>query len=98
MPIGTNGGRAVGDHVRNTGPMRASPRCGAKTRSGTPCQAPAVQGKKRCRMHGGAAGTGAPKGNGNALKTGLHTQEMIEQRQVVSALLRQSRQMLDELK
>jgi hypothetical protein len=49
-------------------------------------------------MHGGAAGTGAPKGNGNALNTGLHTQEMIEQRQVVSALLRQSRQMLDELK
>jgi hypothetical protein len=49
-------------------------------------------------MHGGAAGTAAPKGNGNALKTGLHTQEMIEQRQVVSALLRQSRQMLDELK
>ncbi len=62
------------------------------------CQAPAVQGKKRCRMYGGASGTGAPKGNRNALKTGLHTQEMIEQRQVVSALLKRSRQMLKELK
>jgi glucans biosynthesis protein len=48
-------------------------------------------------MHGGASGTGAPKGNRNALKTGLHTQDMIEQRQAVSALLRCSRQMLDEL-
>ena len=33
-------------------PMNA-PRCGAKTRKGTPCMAPAVRGKKRCRMHGG---------------------------------------------
>jgi glucans biosynthesis protein len=49
-------------------------------------------------MHGGAVGTGAPKRNRNALKTGLHTQEMIEQRQVVSALLKRSRQILDELK
>jgi glucans biosynthesis protein len=67
------------------------------TRSGIACQAPAVQGKKRCRMHGGASGTGAPQGNRNALKTGLHTHDMIEQRQVVSALLRGSRQMLKEL-
>jgi hypothetical protein len=49
-------------------------------------------------MHGGAAGTGASKVNGNALKTGLHTRKLIEQRQVVSALLKRSRQMLDELK
>ncbi|MFZ2080570.1 MAG: HGGxSTG domain-containing protein [Xanthobacteraceae bacterium] len=39
-------------HHRNTGPMLASPRCGARTRSGKPCRAPAVNGKKRCRMHG----------------------------------------------
>jgi uncharacterized protein YjcR len=84
-------------HKRNTGPMRTSPRCGAKTRSGQSCQAPAVQGKQRCRMHGGAAGAGAPKGNRNALTTGLHTREMIEQRQAVSALLKRSRQMLNEL-
>ena len=29
------------------------PRCGAKTRAGTPCQARVVPGKRRCRMHGG---------------------------------------------
>jgi uncharacterized protein YjcR len=68
------------------------------TRSGGACQAPAVQGKKRCRIHGGTAGTGAPKGNRNALTTGLHTREMIEQQQVVSALLKQSRELLEDLK
>jgi len=30
-------------------------RCGAKTRQGQPCKAPAVRGRKRCRMHGGAS-------------------------------------------
>jgi hypothetical protein len=47
-----------------TGPLRngnprgnpnAAPRCGAKTRSGCPCKAPALRGKLRCRMHGGAS-------------------------------------------
>ena len=51
-------------------PMHAanlSPRCGAKTRSGKPCRAPAVSGRRRCRMHGGAPGSGGPTGkrNGN---------------------------------
>jgi hypothetical protein len=60
--------------------MLSSPRCGAKTRSGKPCMSPAVGGKKRCRMHGCAPGSGAPRGNKNALKHGLHTQEAIEER------------------
>jgi hypothetical protein len=37
-----------------------APRCGAKTRKGTPCQGFAVRGKKRCRMHGGT-NPGRPK-------------------------------------
>lgn len=65
----------AGRHPRNTAGMRASPRCGAKTRSGGSCKAPAVAGKARCRMHGGARGSGAPKGNRNAYKTGAHTAE-----------------------
>jgi len=56
-------------------PMHHSAKCGARTRNGTPCEAPAVAGKKRCRMHGGAAGSGAPKGNKNALKHGEYTAE-----------------------
>jgi hypothetical protein len=35
----------MSDHARNTGPMRASPRCGAKIRSGGACRSPAVRGK-----------------------------------------------------
>lgn len=31
-------------------------------------------------MHGGAAGSGAPKGNTNALKNGHYTKEAIEER------------------
>jgi glucans biosynthesis protein len=55
--------------------MTLSPRCGARTRGGDACRAPAVSGRARCRMHGGAVGSGAPRGNQNALKSGLHTAE-----------------------
>lgn len=70
----------AGDHPRNTGPMLSNLRCGAKTRSGRPCMSPAVGGKKRCRMHGGARGSGAPQGNQNAVKHGRYRRQAIEQR------------------
>ncbi len=87
----------VGSHQRNTDPMHASPRCEAKTRSGRPCSSPAVRGKKRCRMHGGAKGSGAPLGNQNALKHGLYTKEALEERRILSELLRTSREFLNEI-
>lgn len=49
--------------------------CGAKTRNGRPCQSKPVKNKKRCRMHGGAKGSGAPIGNQNALKHGYYSKE-----------------------
>jgi len=58
---------------------------------------PAVAGKKRCRMHGGAQGSGAPRGNKNALKTGRYTREAIEERRQLRALLRQSRMLIQEI-
>ena len=70
----------TGTHQRNTGPMLASPRCGARTRSGALCNSPAVAEKKRCRMHGGAHGSGAPRGNQNALKHGTYTKYAIQRR------------------
>ena len=79
------------NHPRNTGPMLSSRRCGAKTRSGKPCMSPAVTGRLRCRMHGGASGSGAPRGNKNAHKHGRYTREAIEERRELQALLRQSR-------
>ncbi len=33
--------------------LALAPRCGARTRAGCPCQAPAIRGRLRCRMHGG---------------------------------------------
>ena len=40
--------------------MHQAPRCGARTRSGEKCLSPAMKGKARCRIHGGAKGSGAP--------------------------------------
>ncbi|MFN3456304.1 MAG: HGGxSTG domain-containing protein [Novosphingobium sp.] len=54
--------------------LAAAPRCGARTRSGTPCMSPVVRGKRRCRMHGGTS-KGAPKGNRNAWKHGDRSAE-----------------------
>ncbi len=85
------------DHPRTIGPMLKSLRCGAKTRSGRPCRAPAVNGKKRCRMHGGAKGSGAPKGNQNALKHGLYTRQAIAERKALRDLIRDYEATLEEL-
>ncbi|WP_342709468.1 HGGxSTG domain-containing protein [Bradyrhizobium sp. B124] len=85
----------MNDHTRTTGPMLASPRCGAKIRSGGSCRAPAVHGKTRCRMHGGAEGSGAPRANRNARKHGLFTRDAIEERREIRALLGEVRKVLE---
>jgi glucans biosynthesis protein len=61
--------------------MGGAPRCGAKTRTGTPCQCPAISGRTRCRIHGGLS-PGAPRGerNGN-FKNGFWTCEAVQERQ-----------------
>ena len=88
----------MSEHIRNAGPMLASPRCGAKTRSGGACRSPAVHGNKRCRMHGGAPGSGAPTANQNAWKHGLFTRDAIAERRQMQALLGEARKLLDEMK
>lgn len=85
------------DQRPDLGQLAHAARCGAKTRKGTPCRAPAVAGKRRCRMHGGARGTDAPQGNRNALKSGLYTREMISWRRDVTRLMREARATLREL-
>jgi hypothetical protein len=71
-------------------PLQEAPRCGARTRQGKPCQSPIVKGKRRCRMHGGAPGTGAPKGerNGN-YRHGFYTAEAMAERRALRELLRE---------
>jgi hypothetical protein len=72
----------------------SQPRCGARTRKGSPCRGPAMP-NGRCRMHGGAS-PGAPRGerNGN-YRNGRYTKDALRQREegrnlrrLVRALLR----------
>ena len=60
--------------------IRLLPRCGAKNRAGKPCQRAVARGKSRCTMHGGAPGSGAPRGerNGN-YRHGRFTYEAIDE-------------------
>jgi glucans biosynthesis protein len=46
--------------------------CGAKLRDGTSCLAHVAEGATRCFKHGGAPGSGAPRGNRNGLKHGAY--------------------------
>jgi hypothetical protein len=87
-------------HRQNPHPshMKQAPRCGARTRRGTPCQSPTVRGKVRCRMHGGAEGGGAPCGNRNAWKHGLYTAEAIARRREVASLIRICRDRLNAMR
>jgi uncharacterized protein YjcR len=49
-------------------------------------------------MHGGAAGSGAPKGNINALKHGHYAREAIAERQSLQSLLRASRELISRIR
>ena len=82
---------------RTTLPLAQScPRCGARTRAGTPCQSPAM-GNGQCRMHGGAS-TGPKTVAGLArireARTvhGLYGAEMRELRRYNAALRAAARQ------
>ena len=75
------------DETRLGDPRRA-PKCGARTRAGTPCQRPAIRGHTRCRLHGGLS-PGAPRGakNGN-FRNGDWTAEAIKERKWLRSLVR----------
>lgn len=48
-------------------------------------------------MHGGAQGSGAPKGNRNALKTGLYAREAIVERRAISRIIHDMERELREI-
>ncbi len=48
-------------------------------------------------MHGGAAGSGAPVGNRNALKHGLYTKQAIRERQALRRLIRDANALIEEI-
>jgi hypothetical protein len=74
--------------VRRLSNIRAAPRCGARTRSGTPCECPAIRGRIRCRLHGGRS-PGAPKGSDNGnYRDGTFTAEAVHERQWLKSVVR----------
>ncbi len=76
-------------HTRYLELANAMPRCGAKTRQGKPCKGAAVSGKRRCRMHGGAKGSGAPSGERNGRYThGRFTSEAMHERLKVREIMK----------
>ncbi|MDA9226430.1 hypothetical protein N9P29_00860 [bacterium] len=87
----------ISNHKRETTSMQKSLRCGAKTRSGDPCKSPAVAGKRRCRMHGGAEGSGVPIGNKNALKHGMYTGEAKHRNREIRDLLKESKELIEKI-
>ena len=66
-------------HGNPPGDLSKVPRCGAKTRRGSPCQEPAMK-NGRCRLHGGkSTGARTPEGLRRIveanLKHGRYTKE-----------------------
>ena len=49
-------------------------------------------------MHGGAPGSGAPRGNKNAFKTGFYTRAAKAERKSILMLLRHSRDLIQKAK
>ncbi len=83
------------------GDFMKAPRCGAKTRKDTPCQAPAMK-NGRCRLHGGkSTGPKTPEGIERIrqahLKHGEYTKEAIASRKEFNALLRQLKGTMNEI-
>jgi hypothetical protein len=75
---------------RNQQPVQfqTARQCGARTKSGKLCRSPATK-KGRCRLHGGARGSGGPPGERNGqYRHGERTNSAIAERQKFSALLR----------
>lgn len=58
--------------------------CGAKTKSGKPCQSSPIGGKRRCRLHGGATPRGTHRGerNGN-YRHGIYSRKLSEEEQAL---------------
>ena len=83
------------------GDFTKAPRCGAKTRTGTPCKAPAMA-NGRCRLHGGkSTGPRTPEGLAKSKranwKHGFYSEESIRQRAFFRFLLNESRELVERI-
>jgi hypothetical protein len=79
---------------RTRPPALQAESCGARLPGGSLCLRPPVEGRRRCRSHGCAPRTGAPKGNHNALKHGRFAAAEIARRRRISEFLGECRETL----
>jgi hypothetical protein len=75
------------------GDFSKAPRCGAKTRKGAACMAPAMK-NGRCRMHGGKSTgprttEGLKKSRKARLKHGFYSKEAVEERRMIRQLVKE---------
>ena len=71
-----------------------APRCSATSkRTGCPCRAPAMRGKRVCRFHGALGGAPKGKANGN-WRSGRYTNEWLEMRRETMAVIRSARELI----
>lgn len=77
----------------------SAPRCDAKARTNnySPCRNPAVRGRRKCRMHGGAKGSGAPRDNVNALKHGETTAKVRALKSEIRQTIQHSKHIIQDL-
>ena len=76
------------------GPNWPGRRCLAKTRQGTPCQNPAIEGPGRCKLHGGkSTGPRTPEGKARSIDArteyGRRSKAHVEKIKSINAELRQ---------
>ncbi len=89
-------------HGNLPGDPNSAPRCGAKTRAGTACQAPAMP-NGRCRLHGGKS-TGPRTSEGLERcrvanwRHGMYSREALAERRRIRTLLRESSRLIAEYK
>lgn len=77
----------------------AAPRCGAKTRAGTPCKRAACRGRTRCPLHGGrstgpTSAEGLERSRRANWKHGRYSAEALAERQRAWQAIRQGRVLL----
>ena len=86
----------------NLARANSCPRCGARSRAGGPCKAPAMR-NGRCYRHGGAS-TGPRTAEGlerivkARTKHGAYSAEMRELRRMMRALRHEQRRVLEQVK
>jgi glucans biosynthesis protein len=66
-------------------------------RGGGRCRKHPLRLRSRCRLHGGAKGSGAPRGNRNAVTHGRTTAAALAERRAIARLIRVSVRTLEKM-